>query len=198
VVRQFVKPVNPNTPRQVDVRVALDTLSSDWSNTLTEAQRDGWIDYARNTPLVNKSGAPKFLSGRMMWIRTGFIPQFINGTTAGFTAPPSTPGIANIKTPAFTYASATGLLKVTAVAAGQPTAYKNIALISRNLAPSRNFWKGPFNFTTSWDFTAVFPLTIHTVPGTITPGDKVFVQIRTFDETRNKVSQPFIYEVIAT
>jgi len=198
VVRQFVKPVNPNSTRQVDVRLVLDFLSTAWTNDLTTAQRTDWINYARNTPIVNKTGAPQFLNGRQQFIRTLFIPQFLTAAANVYYNAPTTPGISNVRTPRLEYVQASGILRIVSMAAGQPSNFDNVYLISRNLSNSRNFWKGPFDFTTTSDNATTFPFNLRTYSPLPALGDKVFVQTRTFDPIRRKVSQPFILEVIAS
>lgn len=62
-------PVNPSTSRQQVVRNAMSELTTAWVETLTEPQRIGWADYARNVSVRNKLGDAIHLSGISMYIR---------------------------------------------------------------------------------------------------------------------------------
>jgi len=54
-VRQRVKPINPNTPRQAFVRGLFGTLQSNW-RSLTQAQQNTWLAATENYLAVNKVG----------------------------------------------------------------------------------------------------------------------------------------------
>lgn len=62
-MRNRTTPVNPQSVRQQGVRTDLSSLVDRWSNTLTQAQRDGWNTYAANVPTTNKLGETIKLSG---------------------------------------------------------------------------------------------------------------------------------------
>jgi len=72
-IRARVIPTNPATARQQATRVTFGNLSSEWSLGLTQAQRDAWIAYAAQNPVVGKFGDPVLLSGQMMYIRLNGI-----------------------------------------------------------------------------------------------------------------------------
>lgn len=63
-------PVNPSTPQQNTVRGLLRYLIDYWDHRLTDAQRDAWTLYARNTPRVNRIGHSVILAGPQTWIRS--------------------------------------------------------------------------------------------------------------------------------
>lgn len=62
-------PVNPNSPAQQESRVALATLVTYWTSTLTPAQRAAWELYASNVPVTDKLGDPRNISGLSMFVR---------------------------------------------------------------------------------------------------------------------------------
>lgn len=61
-------PVNPNTPNQVQVRSALTSLVTAWTETLTDAERAAWDLYGQNVPVINPLGASITLSGQNWYI----------------------------------------------------------------------------------------------------------------------------------
>lgn len=71
-------PVNPNTDAQVEVRNAMRSLTIAWQTLLTEAQRQGWSQYADNVPWVNKLGQTVKLTGLNMYCRSN-VPRIQNG-----------------------------------------------------------------------------------------------------------------------
>lgn len=54
-VRQRVKPINPNTPKQAQVRGTFGTLQARW-RSLTQAQQDTWKAAVANYTAVNRVG----------------------------------------------------------------------------------------------------------------------------------------------
>lgn len=62
-IRNRVVPVNPSTGPQSLARSRLATAASDWTNSLSPAQREAWDLAAVNTPRTNKLGQQFTLSG---------------------------------------------------------------------------------------------------------------------------------------
>lgn len=69
-VRARTKPINPNSANQVQVRSALSSLTSRWSQTLTAVQRTAWNLYANSVSMLNRLGEAIFLSGFNHYIRS--------------------------------------------------------------------------------------------------------------------------------
>lgn len=69
-IRARTTPVNPQTPRQNAIRVAIQSLAQRWSNVVTQAQRDAWEVYAASIVRTNKLGAQIKLSGFNHYIRS--------------------------------------------------------------------------------------------------------------------------------
>lgn len=68
-IRTRVRPTNPTSPAQVEVRVIFANLSIEWSN-ITQGQRDAWTTYATNVPATNAFGDPLILTGHQAYIRS--------------------------------------------------------------------------------------------------------------------------------
>lgn len=62
-VRSRIKPVNPNSPRQQEIRGILGGLVDEWLNSLTTDQRAAWNQYAANISWNNRLGESVKLSG---------------------------------------------------------------------------------------------------------------------------------------
>lgn len=69
---------NPRSPEQEIVRGWFANLAARWTETLSETQRRGWRAYAKNTPLTNRIGVVRPISGRAIYLR-GNIPRAVAG-----------------------------------------------------------------------------------------------------------------------
>lgn len=72
-VRARTTPVNPNTGRQNAIRSAVSSLAQQWSNILTQTQRDEWEVYADAITRSNKLGQQIKLTGFNMFIRSNSV-----------------------------------------------------------------------------------------------------------------------------
>lgn len=77
IARARVKPVNPNTARQVEVRSAMAFLTTRWSQTLTAVQRTAWNLYGSSVTMKNKLGEAIFNSGQNHYIRSNLIAKMV-------------------------------------------------------------------------------------------------------------------------
>ena len=68
-VRRRATPTNPSTVAQQEVRSRLAELASHWGNTLTQAQRDGWVTFGQNFPSTDSLGKTIVLSGSQAYSR---------------------------------------------------------------------------------------------------------------------------------
>ena len=85
-VRRRAIPVNPNTNRQSAVRAANAALASQWSNVLSQPQRDAWEVYAANIVRTNKLGAQIFLTGFNHFLRSN-VEAVVHGLAVPLDAP---------------------------------------------------------------------------------------------------------------
>ena len=69
IARTNVKPINPRSSRQQDCRARQGLLSTYWSATLTEANRESWRVYAAGTSWTNKVGTAASISGLAAFTR---------------------------------------------------------------------------------------------------------------------------------
>lgn len=85
-LRSRVKPVNPDTGRQIEVRNSLSLAQSLWADSLSPTQRDGWDLYAEQVPVMGKLGQEIQLSGINHFIRSN-VPRLQIGESAVLNAP---------------------------------------------------------------------------------------------------------------
>lgn len=140
-------PVNPNTTDQQAVRAIMTALSLRFSQTLTDAQRTAWANYADLTEITNVFGDPLKLSAQQMYIRCNAVRQ--RAGIAIVDAGPTQPGLIALSTPVLTASIASGNLSIaytnTDDWAGETGGGLNIQT-SRFLSPARNFFRGPYRY----------------------------------------------------
>lgn len=89
-------PTNPNTARQQAIRSIIAGLTNEWSDELTEAQRQAWRDYAANVETTDSMGQSITLSGFNWLIKAISAPrQVLNAglSTTGLQLTPDAPTI---------------------------------------------------------------------------------------------------------
>lgn len=69
-------PTNPNTARQQGIRSVVGGLMQDWSQLLTEAQRQAWRDYAEAVEVTDSLGQTMQLSGVNWFVKSQSLPRF--------------------------------------------------------------------------------------------------------------------------
>lgn len=180
-MRRRSVPVNPNTPRQTAARVRMTNLSIDWTQTLTQAERDAWDEYAANVTGLNKLGEAINLTGINWYVSTNTL--LLQAGLARLDAAPTT----------FERAQAPENLVVTASEATQQLSFgfdnteswatedDGACLVFMGLPQNaaRNFFNGPFRYAgvVLGDGTTppVSPALI-AVPWPIAAGQKLFVE----------------------
>jgi hypothetical protein len=133
-------PVNPNTDSQIAARSALSMAAADW-NSLTEANRQLWRDYAETQNHVDKIGNSILWSGQQEYIAANSMLMAVG--EAVVTVPPLV-----LTKPEFDVSDMDidDTQAVTIVTNTLPVlANSNIfASYSRPVSPGINFFKGPF------------------------------------------------------
>lgn len=174
VARTLALPVNPNTTRQVAVRIAMEQSADIWKNTLSGAQRTDWAQYAKTTPISTGGGQPKKLTGRQMFLRSNILRFLFDGTS--FSASPPTPGVAAVPTIAASGSVAAGV-NLDVVTPGIAVA----AILQLRVSPpnnfSRSYFSSPFTTTTFATDTDVLPLNL-IPPGGVAIGQRYFIRYR--------------------
>lgn len=146
-LRARVVPTNPGSGAQVEMRTIFGNLSSAWQ-TLTDDQREAWATYAINVPITDALGDPLTLTGQQQYVRCN---------SARLQA-----GLARVDDgPTIFALDSLSLVKVAPTAAADlyTTTFEEtddwvgedaaglLIYGSRELAPTINFFKGPYRFT---------------------------------------------------
>ena len=175
-IRTRTVPVNPNTPAQVAARSGFANASARWSLTLTAAQRQGWEDYASETPIPDRFGELRTVGGRRMYLRFNAAATIL-GASFIDTAP-ATPGVAPAATLVLAGDTTDGIR-----ATGwdiEPPAI-SIVLVRQGLPVSqaRNFYKSPFVTNQLVFPTVIFPVVL-VPPAGVAVGQRWFFASRVF------------------
>lgn len=205
-------PTNPNSAGQVAVRMYFDQAIQMWTDTLTEAQRQNWRDYAANTPVTNKLGDTVNLSGQNMYIRTVIAALRggldIEGDYANFTVAPTTFNTGDPGTLSFLTFSAGTDTAVITIAGAPAWAADDLGVIflqsSLPQNPSVNFYRGPFRGVTSTTGDSGTPITVASIvtdalvpPIDFAAGQKAFLRARVL-QSDGRLSTPFILSGLVT
>lgn len=141
-------PTNPGSAQQTVIRNQLATLVAFWSSVLTQAQRDGWADYAANVPVQNPLGASINLSGQQMYVRSNVarvqatLPRVDDAPTVFDLGPYTVPVPVSLT-------ASTGVLSVSFTEADDWVSEDDAALlvyVSRPQNPGITYFKGPYQF----------------------------------------------------
>lgn len=98
-------PTQPNSPRQIAARGAFSFAARRWTETITNPQRQTWEDYASATPVIDRLGEERFLTGQQWftanqaYFQSALLPA---GQIVSLTSAPTSNGVG----PAFVNATA--------------------------------------------------------------------------------------------
>lgn len=148
-MRNWVKPLNPNTDLQLEARYAMTRAVHSW-RSLLDAQRATWNAYAAGTPVIGRMSSPIYLTGQQMYVRSQALwQQYPGSIPATVDDGPATPGEAIPATPPVPTITAGAGVSV----AFTNTDYWATAVgrllwlrISRPQAPTRTTLQAPFRF----------------------------------------------------
>ncbi len=140
-------PVNPNTGFQVTIRAIFGNLSARWG-TLTDAQRDAWTTYAINVTTQDRFGDAQTLTGHAMYVRnnTARVQAGLDPVDDG----PVVFSMDSLSPIGFQSSAAADELSIDFVEADDWVGEDDAGLLiygSRQVAPTINYFKGPYRFT---------------------------------------------------
>jgi hypothetical protein len=182
IARARSTPVNPNTTYQQEVRSWMSALATRWQDTLTAAQRAAWEVFATNMPVINRLGEQIYISGISMYVRCN-LPRLQAGLDYVDDGPTT------YVQPTFTindltFSASADTCVVTFDNTEDWANEDDAAMLvycSRPLAPTINYFKGPYRYA---DLIAGDAVTPPTSPAAITlpfpceAGQKLFARIR--------------------
>lgn len=154
--RSKVIPVNPNTTRQQTVRAFFATLVSAWNDALTPAQRTAWNLWAQNTTIQGKDGNPINITGQNAYIRFNTARLQVGGTRVDSgpivfnNGNPITGFQSTVLTQVSEIGQIAGLFSTDAIISGGASDAGDLAVfLGGPVNASRNFFKGPYQFSTT-------------------------------------------------
>ena len=159
-------PTNPGTPFQNAVRQFVADLVNLWNNTLTQAERDAWDNYAVNVPFVNRLGDQTFLSGLNQYVRSN-VPR-LQAALARIDDAPIVFNTGDFTQTTFVPTAAADTLGLGFTDTDAWANEDDAAMLlygARPRNPTINFFKGPYRFA---DLVAGDAITPPTSPASIT------------------------------
>jgi hypothetical protein len=173
-------PTNPNTTFQQTIRGFVSALVDHWGNTLTQVQRDAWILYANNVPLLNSLGEPINVSGLNMYVRSN-VP-ILQGSLPRADAAPTDFNLGEYTNPSFALDEPNDEIDVTFVDTDAWANEDDSAMLiftSRAQSPTINYFKGPYRLAGAILGDGITPPTSPAVlglPFVVAPGQRIFAR----------------------
>lgn len=198
-IREKVKPVNPNTARQVAVRNWLSGLAARWRDVLTNAQRLGWTEYANQTTTVGKLGESQTLTGLNMFVAANVLRQ--QAGLAIISAPPAAPGLAQLSAVSGTLTASNDTVSLAFTNTDGWAGEVGGALLlygSTGRSAAINYFNGPYRYANKVSGAVTPP----TSPASIVLADNIIVAQKVFLKAvcvraDGRFSAPFRLDVTA-
>lgn len=194
-------PVNPGSVFQDVVRAALGSLSTAWVNELTDAERSAWDTYAAAVPTTDALGNTRFILGLNWYAAINTLR--IQAGMARLDAAPVIQTRTSLTPPVLEAGSeASQDLEVSftntdewATAVGG----RLFIFVGGPRNATRNFFKGPFRFTTTVNGAVVPPTspTTFASPFTFAEGQRMYVRTVAMS-VDGRISSGTISSVVAT
>ena len=189
IIRRYVKPVNPGSVAQLEIRNRLTGLIQAW-RALTDAQRLAWNAVKNNFTSKNKVGDTIFLSGQQLF--TKFNSNLLAAGEAIVTTPPINSNEAAITLTELVAAAADFTLSIDVAAV--PVTSAVIVRATDGLSPGisnagRSKFKqiaaNPTFAVNDWDGQSAYEAIFGLLSGKT--GQKVFVELVTIDIASGQV-----------
>lgn len=197
-VRQRVNPVQPETPDQTNNRERMSGLSKQFNDTLSDAQRAGWLNLSRLVTFRNRIGDAITLSAIALRNKVG-IRMLAAGDTPLDDAPADLDVESNLTVDLDAVTGGGNTFDVTftpVLAADDRLVVKGVV----NVKPSVNFVEDKMKYVAATAKAAVSPVTI-TMPakfGNLTTGQKLIVRVIRYNSTNGAYSPGIVvHSVIA-
>lgn len=143
--RAKVSPIQPDTRLQLASRATLAFWSSQWSVTLTGAQRAAWNAFALTAPVTNVYGQTAYLTGHQWYVRANI--NIAAGSGAAVVAPPGATSYPALTTLSITSSHVGGSeLIVTFTNPAMPGTPAIYLMVAQNLSPGLSSVNNKFRF----------------------------------------------------
>jgi hypothetical protein len=186
-------PVNTNTSFQQAVRSYLALLAAAWSDSLEQAQRDAWENYAAQVPITDSLGEPRNISGIAHFLRSN-VPRLQAGK-ARVDDGPTVYTLPSFTGPVFSPEAATDTVDVAFTNSDDWAGEVGGGMVlsaSRPQGVGINYFRGPYRFMDIIPGAVSPPASPFnaTMPFPTATGDKVFFFARVF-RADGRLSSPF-------
>lgn len=195
--RTKVTPVNPQTTAQQNSRSTLSVLSANW-RSLTESQRQGWINAAPNFPRTDIYGNPKILSGNALYVSLNT--NLLNAGETTISDAPLPVGFNSLALGTITAAAGTPALTVAFTPTPVNPDFTLLIEATPQVGPGITFVKNKFRSVQYVAAAGTSPaniLSAYTAKfGTLVEGMKIFIRIRLISTTTGQAGIPVMGSVI--
>jgi len=140
-------PTNPNTVQQQALRNAVGQLTTAWSQTLTQANRDAWATFAANVPILDVLGVPRTIPALSWYVKANSLR--LQSGLSRIDAGPVVFELATLSLPVITLTPAAG---TASMAFTNTDAWANevggalLVYASRAQQNTINFFNGPYQY----------------------------------------------------
>lgn len=190
-IRARAIPTNPGTSFQLNQRARLATAAGQWQG-LTDAQRQAWVEWARQNPVINALGHAVQLSGEQAYIQLNSRILQDGGTV--ISVPPiipAHPGFTSIVQDGDIGLGDTDLTFTPALPAGAKVWLRGAVLNSAGISYVRNLLRfvatSAADQASPWDDEAAIVARL----GTLTVGQTLHVEAAVFNPANGLLS-PFL------
>lgn len=195
--RTKVTPVNPQTTAQQNARNMLATFSASW-RTLSEAERQSWINAAPNFPRTDIYGNPKILSGNALYVSLNTnLANVGAGDIDNAPLPLSIPALA---LGALTAAAGTPALTAAFTPTPVPTGFALLIEATPQVGAGITFVKNRYRTLQVVAAAGTSPANLLTAYnakfGTLVEGMKIFIRARLISTTTGQAGIPVMGSVI--
>lgn len=195
VLRGRAMPVNPASQYQQAVRSAQSGISTNWQAQLTDLQRESWENYASQVSRKNKLGDTIYLTGQQMFVRCN-VPR----VQAGLAPVLDGPTTFNLGDPTMNLNAVVELDVTNTILVdwtGSAEDADVLIYVSRPMATTRNFFKGPFRYNNAFSLSAgEATLNTDRLPQPIAEGNKVVIRTRV-SYADGRLSDAVTFDMIA-
>lgn len=191
VIRNRVTPINRRSSTQTNRRQVLASFAAQWRG-LTQVQRDGWVAAAQNFPRQDNLGQTIIPTGEQLYVEFNANLNLIGASAITSAPAPTSFDVLTISS--ITADAGVGDELSIAFTPTVPTGYAMVVRATRQVSPGKQFM-GPsdFRFVKSVAAAQTSPQDILTeyeaLFGTLTEGQKVFVEIFLVDIATGQAGQ---------
>lgn len=168
--RRKAVPVNPDSNRQTAVRSNFATLISLWNNSLSDADRASWTQWAANTPRIDSLGQTHILTGQNAFLGSNTLRLLAGLPMVNAISGPYNRGeTSNVSVAVFGNLPPVAVDISMTFSAPASDDGDTLVFFGRPQNNSVNFYKGPWRFAEAVTFSTNTPISGITIDDTNWP-----------------------------